>query len=221
MSDEVINKLKLIQQNIDNLNHNTSKPNIICVSKTFSMDKLKPLLDYGHRHFGENKVQEAVEKWSEIKIIHKDLKVHMVGKLQTNKVKKAVRLFDYIHSLDSIKLADALKKSESEFNKKISYFIQINIGDESQKSGIYAKDAKDFLKYCVEEAKLNIIGLMVIPPNDDNTFEYFNKVSNLNSDLGLKELSMGMSSDYQLALKSKATFLRIGSGILGPRNLKK
>jgi len=185
------------------------------------MDKLKPLLDYGHRHFGENKVQEAVEKWSEIKIIHKDLKVHMVGKLQTNKVKKAVRLFDYIHSLDSIKLADALKKSESEFNKKISYFIQINIGDESQKSGIYAKDAKDFLKYCVEEAKLNIIGLMVIPPNDDNTFEYFNKVSNLNSDLGLKELSMGMSSDYQLALKSKATFLRIGSGILGPRNLKK
>ncbi len=211
----------MIQQNIDNLNHNTSKPNIICVSKTFSMDKLKPLLDYGHRHFGENKVQEAVEKWSEIKIIHKDLKVHMVGKLQTNKVKKAVRLFDYIHSLDSIKLADALKKSESEFNKKISYFIQINIGDESQKSGIYAKDAKDFLKYCVEEAKLNIIGLMVIPPNDDNTFEYFNKVSNLNSDLGLKELSMGMSSDYQLALKSKATFLRIGSGILGPRNLKK
>ena len=220
MSNETINKLKLIQHNIENLNYNVSKPNIICISKTFSMQKLKPLIDFGHHHFGENKVQEASEKWSEIKETHKDLKIHMVGKLQTNKAKKAVRLFDFIHSLDSIKLADALKKSESEFNKKISYFIQINIGNETQKSGIYAKDAKDFLKYCIEEAKLNIIGLMVIPPNDENTARYFQDISNLNSELGLKNLSMGMSSDYELAIKFKATFLRIGSGILGPRNIK-
>ena len=161
MSDETINKLKLIQNNIENLNYNVAKPNIICVSKTFPMQKLKPLIDFGHRHFGENKVQEAVEKWKEIKEKNKDLKIHMVGKLQTNKVKKAVRLFDFIHSLDNIKLADVLKKNESEFNKKISYFIQINTGNETQKSGIYAKDAKDFLKYCIEEAKLNIIVLMV------------------------------------------------------------
>ncbi len=210
----------MIQHNIENLNYNVDKPNIICVSKTFSMPKLKPLIDFGHCHFGENKVQEAVEKWSKIKETHKGLKIHMVGKLQTNKAKKAVRLFDFVHSLDSIKLADALKKSESEFNKKISYFIQINIGNETQKSGIYAKDAKDFLKYCVEEAKLNIIGLMVIPPNDENTAKYFQETSNLNSKLGLKDLSMGMSSDYELAIKFKSTFLRIGSGILGPRNLK-
>ena len=185
------------------------------------MQKLKPLIDFGHCHFGENKVQEASEKWSEIKETRKDLKIHMVGKLQTNKAKKAVRLFDFIHSLDSIKLADALKKSESEFNKKISYFILINIGNETQKSGIYAKDAKDFLNYCIKEAKLNIIGLMVIPPNDENTAKYFQDTSNLNSELGLKDLSMGMSSDYELAIKFKATFLRIGSGILGPRNFKK
>ena len=219
MNDEVINKLKLIQHNIENSNYNTYKPNIICVSKTFTIDKLKPLINYGHRHFGENKVQEAVEKWREIKTIQKDLKIHMVGRLQTNKVKKALRLFDFIHSLDSQKLADALKKSESEFNKKISYFIQINIGDENQKSGIPTKDAKDFLKYCVEEVKLNVLGLMVIPPNDENTSKYFQQVSNLNSELGLKELSMGMSSDYKLAIKFKATFLRIGSEILGPRGL--
>ncbi len=220
MSDETINKLKLIQDNLENSNYNVVKPNIICVSKTFSIQKLKPLIDFGHRHFGENKVQEAAEKWSEIKKIHKDLKIHMVGKLQTNKVKKAVRLFDFIHSLDSRKLADALKKSESEFDKKISYFIQINIGNETQKSGIYAKDAKDFLKYCIEENKLNVIGLMVIPPNDENTIKHFKDVSNLNYELGLKDLSMGMSSDYKLALKFNSTFLRIGSEILGPRNIK-
>ena len=221
MSDETINKLKLIQHNIENLNHNIAKPNIICVSKTFSMPKLKPLIDFGHCHFGENKVQEAVEKWSKIKETHKGLKIHMVGKLQTNKVKKAVNLFDFIHSLDSIKLADVLKKTEEEFNKKISYFIQINIGNEIQKSGISTKDVKDFFKYCSEEKKLNIIGLMVIPPNDEHVDKYFEKVSNLNSELGLKDLSMGMSSDYEKAIKFKSTFLRIGSAILGPRNFKR
>ena len=145
----------------------------------------------------------------------------MVGKLQTNKVKKAVNLFDFIHSLDSPKLADVLKKTEEEFDKKISYFIQINIGNETQKSGIPTKDAKDFLKYCSEEKKLNIIGLMVIPPNDEHTDKYFQEVSNLNSELGLKDLSMGMSSDYEKAIKFKATFLRIGSAILGPRSFKR
>ena len=221
MHDEAINKLKVIQDNIKNLNQNSIKPNIICVSKTFPISKLKPLIDFGHLHFGENKVQEAEEKWTEIKRIKKDLKIHMVGKLQTNKVKKAVNLFDFVHSLDSPKLADVLKKTETEFNKKISYFIQINIGNETQKSGVPTKDAKDFLKYCLEEKQMNILGLMVIPPNDEHTDKYFEEVSNLNSELGLKDLSMGMSSDYQKAIKFKSTFLRIGSGILGPRNFKK
>jgi len=221
MHDEAINKLKVIQDNIKNLNQNSIKPNIICVSKTFPISKLKPLIDFGHLHFGENKVQEAEEKWTEIKRTRKDLKIHMVGKLQTNKVKKAVNLFDFVHSLDSSKLADVLKKTETEFNKKISYFIQINIGNETQKSGIPTKDAKDFLKYCSEEKQMNILGLMVIPPNDEHTDKYFEEVSNLNSELGLKDLSMGMSSDYQKAIKFKSTFLRIGSGILGPRNFKK
>ena len=221
MNDEAINKLKLIQDNIKNLNYNANKANIICVSKTFSLEKLKPLIDSGHNHFGENKVQEALDKWSEIKKTNKDLKIHMVGRLQTNKVKKAINIFDFIHSLDSIKLADALKKSESHFNKKLSYFIQINIGNENQKSGIQIKDAKDFLKYCTDEAKLNVKGLMVLPPNDENTAKYFEDTSRLNSELGLKDLSMGMSSDYKLAIKFKSTFLRIGSGILGPREIKK
>ena len=221
MNNEAINKLKVIQDNIESLNYNIIKPNIICVSKTFPIQKLKPLIDFGHCHFGENKVQEAEEKWAEIKKTNKDLKIHMVGKLQTNKVKKAVNLFDFIHSLDSIKLADVLKKTEEEFNKKISYFIQINIGNEIQKSGISTKDVKDFFKYCSEEKKLNIIGLMVIPPNDEHTDKYFEEVSNLNSELGLKDLSMGMSSDYEKAIKFKSTFLRIGSAILGPRNFKR
>ena len=220
MSEETINNLKLIQNKIDNLDYNVTNPNIICVSKTFPIEKLKPIINSGHYHFGENKVQEALEKWTEVKKMNQDLKIHMVGKLQKNKAKKAVSLFDFIHSLDSSKLADTLKKSELEFNKKVSYFIQINIGNESQKSGVTARDAKNFLKYCVDEVKLNVIGLMVIPPDDENTEKYFQEVSNLNSELGLKDLSMGMSSDYELAVKFKTTFLRIGSAILGPRNVK-
>ena len=180
-----------------------------------------PLIDFGHVHFGENKVQETEMKWSEIKKTNKNIKIHMVGKLQTNKVKKAIHLFEFIHSLDSSKLADALNKAETENNKKISYFIQINIGNEIQKSGISTKDAKNFLNYCKFDKKLNVIGLMVIPPNDENTEKYFEEVSKLNSELGLKHLSMGMSSDYEKAVKFNATFLRIGSGILGPRTFKK
>ena len=196
-------------------------PKIIAVSKTFKIDKILPLIEYGHTHFGENKVQETEMKWSEIRKTNKNIKIHMVGKLQTNKVKKAIHLFEFIHSLDSSKLADALNKAETENNKKISYFIQINIGNEIQKSGIPTKDAKNFLNYCKFDKKLNVIGLMVIPPNDENTEKYFEEVSKLNSELGLKHLSMGMSSDYEKAVKFNATFLRIGSGILGPRTFKK
>ena len=165
MTDKSINKLTSIQENIKKLKtNNLSKPEIICVSKTFSIDHLKPLIDHGHVHFGENKVQEAEEKWSRIKRENSNLKLHMVGKLQSNKAKKAVQLFDFIHSLDNLKLADVLRKREIELNKKLSYFIEINIGDESQKSGISPDDAKDFLKYCTKEINLNVIGLMVIPP---------------------------------------------------------
>ena len=149
---------------------------------------------------------------------NKDLRIHMVGKLQTNKAKKAVNIFDFIHSLDNSKLADVCKKSEEELNKKISYFIQVNIGNESKKSGILLKDVKSFLRYCIEENKLNIIGLMVLPPNDNNTEKYFDSISKLNFELGLKDLSMGMSTDYKLAVKFKSTYLRIGSAILGPRS---
>ena len=220
MSDETTNKLKIIQESLENFN-NINKPNIICVSKTFSISKLEPLIKAGHCHFGENKVQEAEQKWSEIQNSMKNLKIHMIGKLQTNKAKKAVKIFDFIHSLDNSKLADVCKKSEEEFNKKISYFVQINIGDETQKSGISKKDAKSFIKYCLNEQKLNIIGLMLIPPNDNNTEKYFQDISNLNYELGFKDLSMGMSSDYMLAAKYKATYLRIGSAILGPRSFNK
>ena len=222
MTDKSINKLTSIQENIKKLRtNNLSKPEIICVSKTFSIDHLKPLIDHGHVHFGENKVQEAEEKWSRIKRENSNLKLHMVGKLQSNKAKKAVQLFDFIHSLDNLKLADVLSKREIELNKKLSYFIEINIGDESQKSGISPDDAKDFLKYCTKEINLNVIGLMVIPPNDNNPNKYFEKISKLNSNLGLEHLSMGMSSDYEMAVKFNSTFLRIGSAILGERNINK
>ena len=213
---EIENRIKVYLKEINVANY----PNIIAVSKTFQIDKILPLIKHGHTNFGENKVQEAVEKWSEIKKENPKIKLHMIGKLQTNKVKFAVQLFDFIHSVDSEKLAKKIADEQNKLNKKIKIFLQINIGNENQKSGIYAKDAKDFLKYCVKEAKLNIIGLMVIPPNDENTARYFQDISNLNSELGLKNLSMGMSSDYELAIKFKATFLRIGSGILGPRNIK-
>jgi|TARA_B100002051_G_C16711665_1_gene626978 pyridoxal phosphate enzyme (YggS family) len=218
MSSETINKLNSIQDNIDKLlNPSQKKPKIICVSKTFSIDRLLPLINYGHIHFGENKVQEAISKWTDIKQKNKGLQLHMVGKLQSNKVKKALGIFDYIHSLDNHKLADVLKKNEIDQNKKLSYFIQVNIGDEKQKSGILPQDLKDFTKYCINENSLNVVGLMAIPPNDDKAKIYFEKLSIMNSDLGFSELSMGMSSDYLEATKFKSSFLRIGSAILGAR----
>ena len=222
MTDKAINKLTLIQDNINKLSINSPiKPQIICVSKTFALDKLKPLIDHGHMHYGENKVQEATTKWKDLKQNNSNLKLHMVGKLQSNKAQKAVEIFDYIHSLDNAKLADILKKRENEFNKKLSYFIQLNIGNESQKSGISKNEVGDYSNYFVKELNLNIIGLMVLPPNDSKTEKYFEETKNLNAELGLKHLSMGMSEDYELAIKFKSTFLRIGSGILGPRSINK
>tara|TARA_B100000029_G_scaffold478291_1_gene524222 strand:- start:233 stop:901 length:669 start_codon:yes stop_codon:yes gene_type:complete len=222
MNDKSINKLTLIQDDIKNLaSSNPIKPEIVCISKTFSVNQIKPLIDHGHIHFGENKVQEADKKWAEIKKTRKELKLHMVGKLQTNKAKKAVELFDFIHSLDSSRLGDILKKREIELKKKLSYFIQINIGNEPQKGGILPNNVKEFLKYCQSQINLNIIGLMVIPPNDGSVEKYFEEISKLNFNLGLKHLSMGMSEDYKVAVKFKSTFLRIGSAIFGPREINK
>ena len=195
------------------------KPNvkIIAVSKTFELTKIKPLIDHGHDHFGENKLQEAQLKWTETIKSNKSIKLHMIGKLQSNKAKKAVDLFHYIHSLDNQRLSDVLSKAEREKNKKLNYFIQVNIGDEPQKSGISVKDLSSFFKYCTVENKLNVIGLMVLPPQDKKD-NYFLKMQNLNNSLNLKELSMGMSSDYLDALKYGATYIRIGSSIFGSRN---
>ena len=193
------------------------KVKIIAVSKTFELAKIKPLIDHGHDHFGENKLQEAQLKWSETIKSNKSIKLHMIGKLQSNKAKKAVDLFHYIHSLDNQRLSDVLSKAEREKNKKLNYFIQVNIGDEPQKSGISVKDLQSFFKYCTIENKLNVIGLMVLPPQDKKD-NYFLKMQNLNNSLNLKELSMGMSSDYLNALKYGATYVRIGSSIFGSRN---
>ena len=190
---------------------------IICVSKTFPLSKLLPLVNFGHHHFGENKVQEAEDKWSELKKSNKNIKLHMVGRLQTNKVKKAVQIFDFIHSVDSKKLADNLKKREEEINRKLSYFIQVNLGNESQKGGINLEEAESFIIYCKNELKINVIGLMAIPPYDEKPEKYFSEISVLNSSFNLKHLSLGMSNDYSLAIKYKSTFVRIGSAILGQR----
>ena len=213
----IIERFNKIQLNISKID-NSKSSKIIAISKTFSLDYIMPLIEFGHNHFGENKVQEADSKWSQIKKEKKNLKLHMVGKLQSNKAKKAVEIFDYIHSLDSQKIADVLSKSQTEKNKSINYFIQVNIGNELQKSGIQYNEVDQFYSYCTKEKNMNIIGLMAIPPNDKNTDKYFKSLYELNSSLGLKELSMGMSSDYMKALNYKATYLRIGSAIFGERS---
>ena len=162
-------------------------------------------------------MQEAEAKWLDTKSNNNNIKLHMIGRLQTNKVKKAVQIFDFIHSVDSKKLADTLKKRETEINRKLSYFIQINLGNEIQKGGIHKSETEDFLSYCRDDLKINIVGLMAIPPFDQSPDKYFNEISNLNSKLGLQHLSLGMSNDYNLAVKYKSTFVRIGSAILGQR----
>jgi pyridoxal phosphate enzyme (YggS family) len=197
---------------------NNSNVKIIAVSKTFPYDIIGPLVEYGHLHFGENKVQEAQSKWHEIKKNKPDIKLHMIGRLQSNKAKEAVKLFDYIHSLDSQKLANNLAKQEININKKLKYFIQVNIDNEKQKAGIGIVHLDDFYYYCVKELKINIIGLMSIPPNDGKEDVYFKKLMELNKSLGLTELSMGMSADFNTALKYETTFVRIGSSIFGKRD---
>jgi len=193
-------------------------PKVIAVSKTFSMEKIMPLIDYGHLDYGENKVQEAIEKWTEIKKKKESLNLHMVGKLQTNKVKQALKIFDYIHSLDSIKLAKKISDEQKKINKRVKIFIQINVGNESQKSGIDIDDLQNFYDFCINELDLNIIGLMCLPPANSDPSIYFDKMEKALNQLPLNELSMGMSSDYLTALSYNASFLRIGSKIFGKRN---
>ncbi len=193
-------------------------PKIIAVSKTFKLDHIKPLIDHGHVDFGENKVQEAKEKWTNVKSSFKNLQLHMIGKLQKNKVKDVVPLFDYIHSLDSLGLAEKISNEQKKTGKSLKIFIQVNIGDEQQKSGIKKENLKDFYEKCVNDLKLNIIGLMCIPPLNSESKFYFNEMTKLNNSVGLTDLSMGMSSDYLDAIDCGATFIRIGSNIFGKRS---
>ena len=215
--NNIIESFEKINSNIRRLSLK-QKINIVAVSKTFSLEHIKPLIEYGHDHYGENRVQEAVTKWSELKSNNSKLKLHLIGKLQTNKAKDAIRLFDYIHSVDSQKLADVLSKHQTNLDKRLKYFIQVNIGNEIQKSGIHVNEVESFYNYCVNNARLDILGLMVIPPNDNDTKKYFKSLSELNKSLALPELSMGMSSDYIDAIKYGATFVRIGSSIFGSRS---
>ena len=194
-----------------------SSAEVIAISKTFPIEDILPLIEYGQLHFGENKVQEALEKWPEIKDQNKNLKLHFVGKLQTNKVKFILPLFDYIHSLDNLKLAEKIARQQEKVNFKPKIFIQINIGNERQKSGISVNELDEFKSICLNDLKLDIIGLMCLPPNDEKTEEYFIKMKQLNLKYKLEQLSMGMSNDYKLAIKNGSTFLRIGSKIFGDR----
>jgi PLP dependent protein len=206
---------KKIKLNLNNLQIN-NLPKIIAVSKTFKIDKILPLIEYGHINFGENKVREAIDKWTEIKIKNPNIKLHMIGKLQTNKVKLAVKLFDYIHSVDNEKLANKIAEEQLKINKKIKIFIQVNIGDEEQKSGIKKNELSSLFDYC-KKINLEVLGLMCIPPVNINSDIYFREMNLLNKSLGFSELSMGMSSDYLLASENLSTYLRIGSSIFGKR----
>ena len=215
-----VEKIKLVQNKINeiiNKKQLKTSPKIIAVTKTWSIDKINPLLEFGHKHFGENKLQEAESKWLDIKNSHEDIQLHMIGKLQSNKAKKAVKLFDYIHSLDNAKLAQKIFQYQKELNKKVNLFIQVNIGDESQKSGIALNNLDNFFKYCTKELSLNIIGLMCLPPILSNSENYFVKLKSFANHLTLKELSMGMSSDFENAVVNGSTYIRLGSVIFGER----
>ena len=219
----IINKLTIIeneiQLKIDEFKILNSVPQIIAVSKTFSINHILPLINHGHLHFGENKIQEAYEKWSDIKIDQNELKLHMVWKLQTNKVKLAVQLFDYIHSLDNIKLASKISHYEKELNKKVKLFIQVNIADENQKSGISLSNLENFYEFCTKNLSLDIIGLMCLPPVNSDPSKYFKILKKKSIELNLSDLSMGMSSDYDKAILFGSTFLRLGTAIFGERNI--
>ena len=212
---DIVNKLLLIEKEINQKNRETE---IIAVSKTHPMSSIIPLINYGHKHFGENKVQEAIEKWTSIKSDFPLIKLHMIGKLQTNKVKYVLPIFDYIHSLDNLKLAEKISKEQKKLKKRIKLFIQINIGEEDQKSGIDPSKLKTFYSICKDELDLDIIGLMCLPPNNRSPEKYFLEMNKFKQQLCLGQLSIGMSADYMEAIKYNATFVRIGSKIFGNRD---
>ena len=208
---------KKIQLKIQNQTNPERKPKIIAVSKTHPLESILPLIKEGHLDYGENKVQEAIKKWTEIRIQNQNIKLHLIGKLQTNKVKAAVKIFDYIHSLDNKKLAIKIADEQIKQNKKLKIFIQINIGNEDKKSGVDKETVYEFYKYC-KDINLDIIGTMCIPPKEDNSQNYFIEMKKINKELNLSELSMGMSEDYLEAAQNNSTFIRIGSKIFGKRN---
>jgi len=213
-----INNLALINDQIKSKFGLVKNLNIIAVSKTFPMSEINPLIENGQIHFGENKVQEAIDKWSDIKKLNENLKLHMIGKLQTNKVKHVVPLFDYIHSLDNIKLAEKIASEQIKKNRNLKIFIQVNIGNESQKAGLNISDLKNFYEKCTQELNLNIIGLMCLPPQYGSAKNYFNEMVELKKTLNVEDLSMGMSEDYLEAVACGATYIRIGSKIFGDRS---
>jgi len=216
MMHNSVQNLINIQENIKSKFNFYQKIKIIAVSKTYPIEQIKPLIDFGHTDFGENKVQEALDKWSNIKNENSLIKLHLIGKLQTNKVKHAVKIFDYIHSVDNEKLAKKISEEQIKDNKKIKIFIQVNIGDEVQKSGINKHRLNIFYEYCLN-LKLDIQGLMCIPPEGQNSEIFFKDLKQMNENLGLKKLSMGMSADYMTAIKNSATHVRIGTNIFGKR----
>ena len=213
----IITNFEKIKQEIKN-NLPQSEVEVIAVSKTFSIEHIMPLIEYGHKHFGENKVQEAEKKWKELKKSNNNLNLHMIGRLQSNKAKKAVELFDFIHSLDSEKLANELSKRQKEKGKNLGYYIQINLGSEEQKGGLEINELKNFNDYCVNKLNLSVLGLMAIPPNDKNPEKHFKRISELNKQFNFRNLSIGMSNDYLQAIKYGASHVRIGSAIFGSRS---
>lgn len=216
MHMSVIDNYKLI---IEKINQQSNKKiTLVAVSKTFPLSHIKPLIDYGHQHYGENKVQEALSKWSDYILSNSNIKLHMVGNIQSNKIESAVRIFSYIHSLDNEKSAYKFASAQKKFNKELNYFIQVNIGNETQKSGIEISLVNKFVKFCQQELKLNILGLMCIPPLNLSADQYFKKLKELNEISNLKNLSMGMSSDYELAIRYGANYIRIGSSLFGKRS---
>ena len=213
----IIDLYQNVNKKIKDLNYNNYNPQIIAVSKTFSMENILPLIEYGHDHFGENKVQEALNKWSDIKIQKPNIKLHMIGKLQSNKVKQAVGIFDYIHSVDSIKLANKIADEQKKQNKNLKIFIQVNIGEEMQKSGSNLNDLDKLVLEC-KKINLNVLGLMCLPPLNESVDKYFSLIKNKNDEFKFKDLSLGMSNDYIEALNYKTSFIRIGTKIFGERS---
>ena len=212
-----VKNLVYIEADIKSKVNHDKLPKIIAVSKTFPIDNVLPLIEYGHQHYGENKVQEALDKWADVKSQNTSIKLHLIGKLQTNKVKFALKIFDYIHSLDSEKLATKISAEQIKQGKKPKLFIQVNIGNEDQKSGINKEKLVDFYEFC-KNLNLEIVGMMCIPPNNKNTQTYFSEINTINQTLNFKDLSMGMSGDYLEAIKNNATYVRIGSKIFGNRD---